>query len=83
MSVTAYYSGNEEINRPVYDIEDFKQYIKEQDISKAEITDLITLRERPVTEKKGLPLQLIFNILIVIIALVLLVVIVLKLKPRK
>lgn len=73
--------GNDEVSRPVYDIEDFKQYIKAEDISEANLTEITILREKGITEK--LPLQNIFNILIIVVAIALFVIIIFILKPKK
>lgn len=73
--------GNSDASRPAYDIEDFKEYIKKEDVSEASLSGIRILREDQV--EKELPLQTIFNILIVLIAIALFIVIIFKMKPVK
>lgn len=73
--------GNDKVKRPAYDIEDFKEYIKKEDISEARLAEIEIVRE--VKDKKEIPFQTIFNILIVITAIVLFIVIIAKMKPKK
>lgn len=75
--------GNQNAEKPVYDIEEFKEYISEDDISEAKLDKLLQLKEMTEIESKEFPFQIIFNILIVIIAVALTTIILVKLKPSR